>query len=180
VDGARRGAEAWAPTYARGVRLRPLPAAALLAALAACSGGTPGGLPEPPPGGFDAAVTVTFEGAPPLTAEVARTGTQRARGLMQRRELPDGTGMIFLFPRRTTVGFWMKGTLVPLSIAYVDGDVVVSTSEMVPCTHDPCRDYPPAAAYTAAVEAPAGFFPAHHVGPGTRMTLAGTTAPPEA
>jgi hypothetical protein len=155
----------------------------LLAALAlvACSGGADpeAGLPPAPASGFDPAVTVTFEGAPPLTVEVARTREQRARGLMQRGDLPEGTGMIFLFPGRTTVGFWMKGTLVPLSIAYVDGDRVVSTAEMTPCTSDPCRSYPPAGPYTAAVEAPSGFFPGHGVGPGTRMTLAGTTAAPE-
>ena len=46
------------PAYARGVRLRPLPAAAVLATLVACSGGTGQSLPEPPAGGFDSAVTV--------------------------------------------------------------------------------------------------------------------------
>lgn len=174
-------------TYARAVRLRSVLAAL---ALVACSGGTPAvpsagpsgeppGLPPAPKGGFDPAVTVTFEGAPPLRAEVARTREQRARGLMQRRELPDGTGMVFLFKGRTTVGFWMRGTLIPLSIAYVDGDRVVSTAEMVPCTTDSCPDYPPAAPYTLAVEAPSGFFPAHGVRAGTRVTIAGPTSSPE-
>ena len=159
------------------MRFRPLLAAL---ALVACSGGDPGGLPAPPANGFDPAVTVTFEGAPPLTVEVARTPAQRARGLMQRDSLAPGTGMIFLFPGRTTVGFWMKGTLIPLSIAYVDGDRVVGTAEMTPCREDPCPDYPPTSSYTSAVEASAGFFPAHGIGPGTRMTLSGTTSPPEA
>jgi uncharacterized membrane protein (UPF0127 family) len=136
-------------------------------------------LPKAPAGGFDPAVTVAFDGAPVLTAEVARRADQRARGLMQRTSLAENTGMIFLFPGRVTVGFWMKGTLIPLSIAYVDGERVVSTAEMVPCTADPCRDYPPAGPYTAAVEAPAGFFPSHGVGPGTHMTVTGTTASPE-
>jgi uncharacterized membrane protein (UPF0127 family) len=150
----------------------------LLLALASCARG-PSALPAAPAGGFDPAVTVTFEGAPPLRAEVARRADQRSRGLMQRSSLPQGTGMIFLFPERVTVGFWMKGTLVPLSIAYVDGDRVVSTAEMLPCRHDPCRSYPAAAPYTAAVEAPAGFFPAHGVGPGTRVRVDGPTSPPE-
>jgi uncharacterized membrane protein (UPF0127 family) len=156
--------------------------AALLGALAlsgcALRGGT-GGLPDPPAGGFDPAVTVTFEGAPPLRAEVARRADQRQRGLMQRTELPDGTGMIFLFPERVKVGFWMKGTLIPLSIAYVDGDRVVSTAEMQPCRRDPCPSYAAKGPYTAAVEAPGGFFPAHGVGPGTRVRIEGATATPE-
>lgn len=161
------------------MRLRPLLAALLLAGAAACSDSTPSSLPSAPPSGFDPPVTVTFEGAPSLRVEVARTPLQRQRGLMQRTSLPEGTGMIFLFPRRTLGGFWMKGTLIPLSIAYVDGDRVVDTKEMTPCTADPCPDYPPKAPYTAAVEAPAGFFPDHGVVPGTRMTLVGTTSPPE-
>lgn len=155
--------------------MRPLLAALLLAA--ACSSGTD--LPATPSGGFDPAVTVTFDGAPPITAQVARRPDQRARGLMQRSALAEGEGMIFLFPSRVSVGFWMKGTLIPLSIAYVDGDRVVSTSEMTPCTADPCPTYPPQAPYTAAVEAPAGFFPKHGVRAGTRMTVTGATQAPE-
>ena len=159
------------------MRLRPFLAAL---ALTACAGGDAGGpLPTTPAEGFDPPVTVTFDGAPPITAEVARKPDQRARGLMQRESLPEGQGMIFLFPRRVTVGFWMKGTLIPLSIAYVDGDRVVSIHEMTPCTADPCPTYPPAGPYTAAVEAPAGFFPNHGVKAGTRMTLTGATTPPE-
>ena len=152
----------------------------LLAALLLVScGSSDGTLPASPSGGFGAAVTVTFEGAPPIAAEVARTPEQRARGLMQRASLPEGTGMIFLFPTRTTVGFWMKGTLVPLSIAYVDGDRVVSTAEMTPCRTETCPTYPPLGSYTAAVEAPAGFFPRHGVDAGTRMTVTGPTSAPE-
>lgn len=155
------------------MRLSPLLAAL---ALAACSSG--GGLPSSPAGGFDAPVTVAFEGAPPIKAEVARRPDQRTRGLMQRTALAEGEGMVFLFPHRVDTGFWMKGTLIPLSIAYVDGDRVVSTHEMTPCRKDPCPDYPPAGPYTVAVEAPAGFFPKYGVTAGDRMTLTGPTSPP--
>lgn len=137
-------------------------------------------LPPPPADGFGAPVIVRFDGAPPLLAEVASRRDQRARGLMQRRELPAGTGMIFLFPKRSSGGFWMLGTLVPLSIAYVDGDTVVSTAEMVPCTKPgrECPSYPSTASYTAAVEAPAGFFPAHGVEAGDKMRVDGSLPVP--
>lgn len=157
------------------MRLRPLLAAV---ALVACSE-APTDLPATPAGGFDAPVTVTFDGAPPIKAEVARTGEQRARGLMQRTSLNEGEGMVFLFPGRVSTGFWMKGTLIPLSIAYVDGDRVVSTHEMTPCEKDPCPTYEPAGAYTLAVEAPGGFFPKHAVKAGTRVTIVGATDAPE-
>jgi uncharacterized membrane protein (UPF0127 family) len=135
-------------------------------------------LPPPPEGGFDAVVTVRVAGAPALRVEVARRPDQRSRGLMQRAMLPDGTGMLFLFPRRSSGGFYMLGTLVPLSIAYVDGDRVVSTTEMTPCPGQSCPTYPPDGPYTMAIEAPAGFFPGHGVKAGARVTVEGTTAPP--
>jgi hypothetical protein len=164
--------------YAAAVRLSPLLAGLFLVACSSGGGGQDG-LPEAPPGGFDPPVTVTFEGAPPIKAEVARRPDQRARGLMQRTELAEGEGMIFLFRGRNDGGFWMKGTLIPLSIAYVDGDRVVSTHEMTPCKREPCPLYPPAGPYTAAVEAPGGFFPKYGVKAGTRMTVTGATRAPE-
>lgn len=164
------------------MRLRPFLAGLLLVACSSGEGGAgpePGGLPAPPAGGFDPPVTVAFQGAPVIKAEVARRPDQRARGLMQRTGLAEGEGMIFLFSQPSTGGFWMKGTLIPLSIAYVRDGKVVSTHEMTPCTADPCPDYPPDGPYTAAVEAPAGFFPKYGVKAGTAVTVTGATQAPE-
>ena len=148
----------------------------LLLALAGCSA------PAPEPGVTGALPTagVSVEGAPPLTVEVASTPEQRAQGLMQRPAVAAGTGMLFVFPRPTTGGFWMKNTLVPLSIAYVDAGRVVSIAEMAPCPVDTptCPSYPAAAAYTSAVEAPAGFFTAHRIGPGAQVTVTGSPPAP--
>ncbi len=135
-------------------------------------------LPAEPAGGFGGPVTVRFSGAPPIRAEVARTQEQRQRGLMQREEVPEGTGMIFVYPQPVRIGFWMKGTLVPLSIAYVLDGRVVSTAEMTPCRSDPCDTYPPAGDFTVAVEAPAGFFPRYGVHAGTEMTVEGDLGTP--
>ena len=126
-------------------------------------------------------VRVSFNGAPTLAVEVASTPEQRALGLMHRAEVPVGTGMLFLFPGATTGGFWMKNTLVPLSIAYVNGDRVVSTAEMAPCppAATQCPTYEAAGPYTSAVEARAGFFPSHGVRPGTRLFVSGTIPTPQ-
>jgi uncharacterized membrane protein (UPF0127 family) len=139
-----------------------------------------GPLPPAPSDGFGGPVTVTFDAAPPLRVEVAARPDQRARGLMQRAELPAGTGMLFLFPAKSTGGFWMLGTLVPLSIAYVDSDRVVSVAEMAPCPprETACPAYDAAGSYTAAVEAPGGFFTGNHIGAGAHMTIAGPTPAP--
>jgi uncharacterized membrane protein (UPF0127 family) len=145
--------------------------------VAGCSSARPAATDQSP---APARVSVAFDNAPPLAAEVAATPTDRQRGLMGRRELAPGAGMLFVFPGQSSGGFWMKNTLIPLSIAYVDGDRVVSTAEMTPCppTASTCPTYPAAGPYTAAVEAVAGFFPRYGVGPGTRMQTGGTIPTP--
>ena len=57
-----------------------------------------------------------------ITAEIAVTDDERAQGLMYRKELPDGDGMLFVFDRDQQWSFWMKNTLIPLSIAFIASD----------------------------------------------------------
>ncbi|HEY6591516.1 MAG TPA: DUF192 domain-containing protein [Actinomycetota bacterium] len=109
---------------------------------------------------------------PPRTVrlEVAADPAARARGLMGRRQVPEGTGMVFLYPADVREAFWMKNTLVPLSIAFVAADGrVVSVAEMTPCQADPCPTYAPAGPYRYAVELAAGAFGAARVGPGAKV-----------
>jgi len=102
--------------------------------------------------------------------EVAASPAARERGLMGRTRVPPGAGMVFLFPADTTAGFWMKDTLVPLSIAFVAADGrVVAVREMTPCSADPCRVYGPGGSYRYAVELAAGAFPAAGVREGSRV-----------
>jgi uncharacterized membrane protein (UPF0127 family) len=61
-------------------------------------------------------------GETPVKAEIARTDAQRERGLMGRQSLADGEGMLFVFDRDRILSFWMKNTLLPLSIAYIAYD----------------------------------------------------------
>ena len=61
-----------------------------------------------------------------IRAQVAATPEQRATGLMHRREMPQHEGMLFVFEQPSQQCFWMKNTLLPLSIAFLadDGTVV--------------------------------------------------------
>jgi uncharacterized protein len=121
-------------------------------------------------------------GGPAATVrlEVAADPSARARGLMGRTEVAKGTGMVFLYPADVTEAFWMKNTLVPLSIAFVAADGrVVSVAEMTPCKADPCPSYAPAGPYRYAVELAAGSFGAAGVGPGARVVPADPAALPE-
>jgi uncharacterized protein len=112
--------------------------------------------------------------------EVAANPVTRARGLMERGQVPQGTGMVFLYPADVTESFWMKNTLVPLSIAFVAADGrVVSVAEMTPCKADPCPSYAPAGPYRYAVELAGGSFGAAGVGPGARVVPVDPAALPE-
>lgn len=94
-----------------------------------------------------------------VAVKVADTSARRQHGLMEVAELPDGTGMLFMFAEDREGGFWMKDTLVPLSIAFVaaDGDVL-EILRMEPCEDDPCPVYDPGVTYRYALEVPAGWF----------------------
>jgi uncharacterized protein len=87
--------------------------------------------------------------------EVAKTTAQRTRGLMNRRQAPKD-GMLFVFPGTTSGGFWMKNTLVPLTIVFFDSaGKRVRKLSMVPCRKDPCPIYDPGRPYRFALELPA-------------------------
>ena len=69
-----------------------------------------------PPAGY---AWVIF-GADTVVAEVAASAEERSEGLMYRDTVPDGTGMLFVFPDNAVRSFWMANTYVPLDIAYLD------------------------------------------------------------
>lgn len=78
-----------------------------------------------------------------ITAEVAQTPEQRQIGLMHRRSMPVNNGMLFVFEQKATHCFWMKNTLLPLSIAFLDDDgSIVTIADMAPqseASHCPAR-----------------------------------------
>jgi uncharacterized protein len=120
----------------------------------------------------EAWVTVTRADGEPIELPVkhADTGARRAHGLMEVPDLPAGTGMLFTFDGERTGGFWMKDTLVPLDIAFVDGDdEIVAILAMEPCETDPCAVYEPGASYRSALEVPQGWFAARGITVGDRL-----------
>lgn len=57
-----------------------------------------------------------------VSVEVAESNAQRQRGLMKRTSMGKNQGMIFVFERPQQLSFWMKNTLIPLSIGFFDKD----------------------------------------------------------
>ena len=102
--------------------------------------------------------------------QLALTSAERSAGLMNRRRAPLD-GMLFVFSGPTTGGFWMKNTLVPLTIVFFDvaGNRVRRLS-MTPCRNDPCPIYTPDRAYRFALELRAtDTRPARRLGPRSEL-----------
>jgi uncharacterized membrane protein (UPF0127 family) len=106
----------------------------------------------------------------------AVTTAEQNRGLMGRTTVAPYTGMAFVFSKPTTVAFYMKDTLIPLSVAWFDADgSYIGTAQMPPCPPSVvnCPTFSAARPYTLAVEVPAGHLAAAGIGPGATAHLGG-------
>ncbi|HVX99722.1 MAG TPA: DUF192 domain-containing protein [Pseudorhodoplanes sp.] len=65
---------------------------------------------------------VSRSGVHVFQVELAVNDAERAQGLMYRKELPEGRGMLFDFQREQEVAFWMKNTLIPLDMIFIRAD----------------------------------------------------------
>ena len=140
--------------------------ATLLGILTAACGAGPGAsgrTAAPLAGGPTAVLPDGFE----VAVEVASDPDTRARGLMFRTSVPEGRGMLFLFTESGVHSFWMKNTLVPLDIIWIDerGLVVDVQAHVPPCEADPCPSYEPAGDSRYVLELGAGQAERHGVYP---------------
>jgi uncharacterized protein len=100
------------------------PIVMLLAALSlvSCSAQKKGVTESPNP---KLATSLIKVGGAEVLAEIAATAVERERGLMFRSSLADGTGMLFIFDKDEQLGFWMKNTKLPLSLAYISSNGII-------------------------------------------------------
>lgn len=114
-------------------------------------------------------------------ALLADTVELRQRGLMGQDDLNGYDAMVFRFQEPSTGGFWMKDTIIPLTVAYFDADGrLVSAADMQPCPPGTdCPGYPPAGEYVTAIEVPLGGLGAIGVTAGSTIGFGGggCTAP---
>jgi uncharacterized membrane protein (UPF0127 family) len=105
-----------------------------------------------------------------LTVEVASTDEQRQQGLMFREQLGEAEGMIFLFASERYNSFWMRNTLIPLDMYFIDSEwnVVGVVENAVPLTDEP-RQVRRMSQYVLEVQA--GFARRHGIGEGAKVTL---------
>jgi uncharacterized membrane protein (UPF0127 family) len=107
-------------------------------------------------------------GASTVQAEVADEPDERTTGLMGRTEMAEGTGMLFVFREPQALGFWMRDTPLPLSIAYVNAaGIIREIHDLEPLTETPTRSTFRDLSY--ALEVPQGWFERNKILPGDRI-----------
>ena len=96
-----------------------------------------------------------------IRVEIAKSPEEQSRGLMGRTSLGKDEGMLFLYEREVYHGFWMKNTLIPLSIAFVDKKGrIITILDMEPLTLD---TYMPSGPFLYALEMNKGWFAANDI-----------------
>jgi uncharacterized protein len=106
-----------------------------------------------------------------VDVEIAASDETREQGLMYRDTLAPDKGMIFVFTARGEYPFWMKNTLIPLDMIWIDDQrrVVHVAHDVQPCRADPCPSYPPHAQSREVLELAAGSARAHRVVEGSQL-----------
>lgn len=173
--GLGRVAAAWCLTVLVGAcgesAPQPQPFRAAPAAPASVEG-SPAQAPAPPPKAEPMVVFETPGGEVPVLVEVARTEPERRQGLMGRRHLPPGRGMLFLMDTERIQVFWMKNTLIPLDMIFVNEamQVVGVVENAEPLTETGRGVRIPS---RWVVEIPGGHARVAGIAPGVRMRVVG-------
>ena len=111
-----------------------------------------------------------------IQAELANTFETRMTGLMHRKQLGANSGMLFVFPDVAPHCMWMKNTLVPLSVAFIDErGVILNIADMQPQTEESHCATAPA---RFALEMNQGWFAAKGIKPGARLSGIEKAPPP--
>lgn len=110
-----------------------------------------------------------------VPVEIADTDAERQTGLMGRTALAEDAGMLFVFDAEEPRSFWMKDTLIPLSIAFIDAQGrIVDIQDMQPLDE---TSHPSAAPAQYALEVNQGFFAARGIQVGDLVDLPVQPAP---
>jgi len=122
---------------------------------------------------------VVFPDETRVNVEIADTPERRQRGLMFREALAEEQGMVFIFERTGFYPFWMKNTLIPLDMIWLDANrrIVTVAHSVPPCKQDPCPSYPPTADALYVVEVRSGFARDHGVEEGQTLVFENIPVP---
>ena len=104
-----------------------------------------------------------------VKAEIAQKEEERNYGFMNRKNIPEGTGMLFVFEKDQVLSFWMKNTPHPLSIAYIDrSGKIQNIFDMTPFSLAPVKS---TRSVRYALEVPQGWFEKTGIKTGDKIVL---------
>lgn len=102
-----------------------------------------------------------------LRVELADTDESRRIGLMYRRSMAENQGMLFVYEQPGLHAMWMKNTLIPLSVAFIDRDGrIINIEDMAPQT---LESHGARAEASYSLEVNLGWFSKHGIKPGDRV-----------
>ncbi|MBP5443530.1 MAG: DUF192 domain-containing protein [Treponema sp.] len=106
-----------------------------------------------------------------VSAELAIKEEERNYGFMNRKDIPDGTGMLFIFEKDQVLHFWMKNTPHPLSIAYIDSNgIIADILDMTPFSEATVSS---TRSVRYALEVPQGWFKKNGIKEGDKVEWIG-------
>ena len=150
------------------------PAAFLVLLLSAACGAAPGGSAAPTPiPTAESGPRVEMPSGAVYRVELATNPEAQAQGLMYRENLPEKSGMLFVFPEVSQHHFWMKNTMIPLDMIWLDasGRVLFVSENTPPCKADPCPTYGPDQPVSYVLEIAGGKAAAENVKVGAVLRL---------
>jgi uncharacterized membrane protein (UPF0127 family) len=147
--------------------------AAVPVAAAGCGAGPPRAASVTPAPTKTAGPRVRMPSGAEYAVELAVTPEDQAQGLMFRESLPERAGMLFWFPDTAPHHFWMKNTMIPLDMIWMDeaGTVLFVSADTPPCKADPCPTYGPDAPAKCVLEIAGGKAKAEGVKVGSKATF---------
>jgi uncharacterized membrane protein (UPF0127 family) len=150
---------------------------AMLALLAACNPRVQDAAQTPPTATIAAQPEsrVVFPDGYTVRVEIAADDATREQGLMYRDRLAEDAGMLFFFTKTDEYPFWMKNTLIPLDIIWIDEQrkIVHVGRDIPPCRAEPCTSYAPGAKARYVLEVAAGVAAKHHLAEGDVLRFEG-------
>ena len=107
-----------------------------------------------------------------IKAEIADTEEKRGMGLMFRENLDEDTGMLFIFNDEYLYTFWMKNTLIPLDIIFIDeNNYIVDIVYADPCEEEPCKSYKPKKSAKYVLEVNGNFTIENNINAGDKLII---------
>lgn len=110
-----------------------------------------------------------------INVDIAEDQNQRRKGLMNRTELAENQGMLFVYLDSELRAVWMKNTFLSLDVLFISSDreILSMHENLTPCVNDPCEIYPSSAPAKYTLEVNTGFIKKHNIKIGQYIEISG-------